>query len=87
MVPVSQGSTICATRMGFVSVSVMKLTKDDIERICGSECSLEEFKQILSNQKLREQIEELVNHGSFKFWNASYFREVLIEMIKQNKKN
>ena len=42
----------------WVWVWKMKLTKDDIERICGSECNLEEFKQILQNQKLRELIEE-----------------------------
>jgi len=42
----------------------MKLTKDDFERICGSECSLDEFNQILDNQKLRELIEELID-GDF----------------------
>jgi len=36
----------------------MKLTKDDLSRICGRDCSLEEFNQIRKNQEDAEKFRE-----------------------------
>ncbi len=57
----------------------IKLSKSDLERICGKDCTLEEFNCILTNEELRNNIVDLADLWDGK--ESSHYGDRLKELL------